>query len=176
MRAPVGPTVQLRVHAHEMLIVTVPYPRGGKQMRDGTAVHTVPLLGVFGNTLRRKVMRKISIVLIGLLAAVMLPSVAHMTSTALGQGIPGLGRLRISIEVTNLDTGMPIKRRDTLTAVTPFQVTVTTNGIDCAGQFVVTALGDPSVGAPPSVLVQFIPFIIGPAVGNNSASGEPLDS
>jgi hypothetical protein len=48
-------------------------------------------------------------------------------------------------------------------------VTVTTNGIDCAGQFVVTALGAP--GAPPSVLVQFIAFIVGPAFGSNDATG-----
>jgi hypothetical protein len=82
--------------------------------------------------------------------------------------------LSISIKVTNLDTGLRIEEWETLTSVTPFQVTVTTNGLDCAGQFVVTALGAP--GAPPAVLVQAVPFIIGPAVGSNSVSGEPLDS
>jgi hypothetical protein len=45
---------------------------------------------------------------------------------------------------------------------------------NCAGQFVVTALGAP--GAPPSVLVQFQAFIIGPAVGTNSVAGGVLTS
>jgi hypothetical protein len=39
---------------------------------------------------------------------------------------------------------------------------------------VVTALG--ASGAPPSVLVQSVPFIIGPAVGSNEATGAVLQA
>jgi len=66
--------------------------------------------------------------------------------------------LKISITVTNLATGQPLASRETVAAGTPFQVTVSANGIDCVGQFVVSALGAP--GSLPSVLVQFVPFII----------------
>ena len=38
----------------------------------------------------------------------------------------------------------------------------------------VTALGIPTV--PPWVLVQFVPFIVGPFVGNNAVTGAALDS
>jgi|GEM_PF-6342036 len=57
---------------------------------------------------------------------------------------------------------------------TSFQVEVINYGADCAGQFVVTALGDPNLGAPPSALVQFVSYIIGPSVDSNSATGVPL--
>ena len=82
--------------------------------------------------------------------------------------------LKIDIVVMNLATGEPIHRGETLTSVTPFQITVTTNDVDCAGQFVVTALGAP--GAPPSVLVEIRSFIIGPDRGTNTFSGQVLDS
>jgi hypothetical protein len=81
-------------------------------------------------------------------------------------------RLRLRVTVRNADTGEPIGWHTPLG--TPFQVTVFTNALDCAGQFVVTALG--ASGAPPSVLVQVVPFIIGPAVGSNEASGAILEA
>jgi hypothetical protein len=79
---------------------------------------------------------------------------------------------QITIAVTNLDTQRSIRRYETVPAVTPFQVSVSGNGVDCAGQFVVTALG--ASGAPPSVLVQFWPFIVGPAVGTDLSSSPAL--
>jgi hypothetical protein len=81
---------------------------------------------------------------------------------------------KITIDVRDFNTGEPIRRGETLTEITDFQVTITTAGVDCAGQFVVTALGAP--GVPPSVVVQAVAFVIGPAVGSNSLSGSPLDS
>jgi len=81
--------------------------------------------------------------------------------------------LEIKISVNNLDTGEPIRQRQTdVVENSEFQVTVRTNGIDCAGQIVVTALGAPTF--PPSVLVQSFDFIIGPFGGSNSALFEPL--
>ena len=81
---------------------------------------------------------------------------------------------KIGIKVVNLDTGMPIKQYDTLNLLTPYQVTVINRGADCAGQYVVTALGDSSVAAPPSVIVQFEQFIIGPSVASKSFTGDSL--
>jgi hypothetical protein len=81
-------------------------------------------------------------------------------------------RLSISATVQDLTTGKPIKRGQTVAAGDQFQVTLTTNDVDCAGQFVVTALGGSQ--APPSVLVQVVPFIVGPASGGNSATGGTL--
>jgi hypothetical protein len=83
-------------------------------------------------------------------------------------------RPRVRVTVTDLATGEPIKDGDTLTSQTTYEVTVTTTGGDCAGQLAVTALG--AAPAPPSVLVQVAPFIIGPAVGGNSVTGFPLVS
>jgi hypothetical protein len=80
--------------------------------------------------------------------------------------------LLISLQVTDLTTGKAIKPGQTVTAGDQFQVTVTTDGVNCAGQFVVTATGAP--GAPPAALVQVVPYIIGPFGGNNSASGGVL--
>jgi hypothetical protein len=80
--------------------------------------------------------------------------------------------LRLRVTVRNADTGEQIGWRTPLG--TPFQVTVSTNDVDCAGQFVVTALG--SSGAPPSVLVQAVPFIIGPGVGSNAVTGAILQA
>jgi len=79
---------------------------------------------------------------------------------------------RLSISVSDLTTGQPIAREQTVTAGDAFQVTVSTSGIDCAGQFVVTALG--ASGAPSSALVQFLPYIVGPSVGGNSVTGGAL--
>jgi len=80
--------------------------------------------------------------------------------------------LLISLQVMDLTTGKLINQGQTVTAGDMFQVTVSTNNVNCAGQFVVTALGAPA--APPSVLVQIVPYIIGPYGSSNSASGEPL--
>ncbi len=79
----------------------------------------------------------------------------------------------LSVTVVDLTTGKPISSGETVANDDKFQVTVTsTNGVNCAGQWVVSALGAP--GAPPAVLVQSVPFIIGPASGGNSATGSPL--
>jgi hypothetical protein len=77
----------------------------------------------------------------------------------------------VTITVNDLTTGQPISQGQTVSAGDQFQVAITSNA-DCAGQFVVTALGD--LNSPPSALVQFAPFIIGPAVGNNSIVGGVL--
>jgi hypothetical protein len=81
----------------------------------------------------------------------------------------------IVVTVEDITTGLPISSGETITAGDQFQVTVNvTNNVDCAGQFVVTALGAP--GAPPEVLVQNVIYIIGPASGGNSATGGVLTS
>lgn len=77
--------------------------------------------------------------------------------------------LEVAISVKDVTTGKRIRSGQTLTSSDNFQVTVSTNNVDCAGQFVVTALGAP--GAPPSVLVQIVPYIIGPNSGGNTVSG-----
>jgi hypothetical protein len=82
--------------------------------------------------------------------------------------------LVLEAEVIDLGTRQPITSGETISADTPFQVQVTTNGIDCAGQFVVTALGQQD--GPTAVLVQDVPFVIGPAADAKSASGEPLSA
>lgn len=43
---------------------------------------------------------------------------------------------------------------------------------DCSGQFVVTAVGAPA--NPPSVSEQLVGFVIGPAVGTNTVSGQDI--
>lgn len=80
----------------------------------------------------------------------------------------------IRISVANLDSGESIRDHSTVMAGTDFQVTVATNEVDCAGQFVVTARGAP--GAPPSMLVQFAPFIVGPSSSANAVTTAPLDA
>lgn len=80
----------------------------------------------------------------------------------------------IRIAIANLDAGGLVRNDETIPAGTDVQITVTTNGVDCAGHLVVTALGAP--GAPPATLVQTVPFILGPAVGNNAVTGSPLDA
>jgi hypothetical protein len=86
----------------------------------------------------------------------------------------GSPRPRLAVEVVNLSTGLPLRHGESLPPLTQFQVRVRTlNSVDCAGQFVVTAVG--ATPAPPSVLVQAVPFIVGPAVGSNVATGFALD-
>jgi len=92
-----------------------------------------------------------------------------------GSTIIAATRSKIAISVMDLTAGRPLKDRETITPGVDgdrFQVTVNGNGGDCAGQYVVSALGAP--GGLPSVLVQFVPFIIGPGVGNNSVTGPEL--
>jgi len=86
----------------------------------------------------------------------------------LTSGFTPTGPLKIKLSVENLTTAQPIRRGQTVDKDDLFQVTVTTNGVDCAGQWVVTR---PDPVAPPIIIVQVIPFIIGPTVGNNSATG-----
>ena len=87
----------------------------------------------------------------------------------------GPGAASISIAVQDTTTGKNIVSGSTITAGDTFQVTVTSAPtFNCAGQFVVTALG--AAGAPPSVLVQDQLFIIGPASGANSVTGGVLTS
>ncbi len=64
----------------------------------------------------------------------------------------GSTSLHVAITVKDLTTDSTIKSGHTILSGHKFAVTVTTNGIDCAGQYEVTALG--SSGAPPEVLVQ----------------------
>lgn len=78
----------------------------------------------------------------------------------------------LHVTVTDVTSGQRVRSGRTFDAPFDFQVTVATDGIDCAGQFVVTALGAP--GAPPSVLVQSKTFILGPAVGADTVTGETL--
>jgi len=74
----------------------------------------------------------------------------------------------IAISVQDLTTGQPINYGETLHAVDTVQVTVTTNGVNCAGAVAVTAVG--VTGAPPEVGVVSRPFYIG------AASTEPGES
>lgn len=73
--------------------------------------------------------------------------------------------LRTTITVQDLTTGKPISNRETINAVDTVQITVTTNGVNCAGQVATTALG--ITGAPPEVGVVSAPFTIGPATSNS---------
>jgi hypothetical protein len=79
-----------------------------------------------------------------------------------------------TITVQDVTTGLPISNGQTLASSDKFQVTVTTNDVNCAGQYTVTALGAP--GVPPSVLVQVVPYIIGPASRHNSVTGGILSA
>ena len=108
-----------------------------------------------------------AIMFIGLLVSLITTSVVLSPSRALALG-EGDGRHPfIRIMVTNLDTELPIQRNTTLYEVgIPWRVTVTNYGADCAGQFVITAIGAP--GYPPSVSLQALAFTLGPSVGNYS--------
>ena len=81
---------------------------------------------------------------------------------------------KINLRVTRTDTWAAIRQNQIIKEAVTFQVEVVGNGADCAGQIVVTALG--TGGAPPSVLVQLVPFLVGPAVGSDSATAFPLAS
>jgi hypothetical protein len=87
---------------------------------------------------------------------------ALAVTTVLAQENP---LLRTTITVQDLTTGQLIKRGETINAVDTVQITVTTNGVNCAGQVAVTALG--ITGAPPEVGVVSAPFTIGPATSNS---------
>ena len=76
--------------------------------------------------------------------------------------------LKIAISVQDLTTNQPISYGETIHAVDTIKVTVTTNGVNCAGAVAVTALG--ITGAPPEVGVVSSPFYIG------SAPTEPGES
>ena len=104
--------------------------------------------------------------LVGLTSLLVALQPAGRTAQASDEGF------RLTITVRNPDTGERIRNEARVPAGTRFQVSVTTNGVDCAGQFVVSALGAP--GNPPSVLVQFVQFIVGPATGGNTVTGAPL--
>jgi hypothetical protein len=71
----------------------------------------------------------------------------------------------ITISVADVTTGQSIADGDTILARDTIQVTVTTNGVDCAGQVAITALG--TTGAPPEVGVVSAPFTIGPATSES---------
>jgi hypothetical protein len=72
-----------------------------------------------------------------------------------------------TITVQDLTTGQPITNGETISALDNYTVTVTTNGINCAGQLTVTALGAP--GFPPEVGVLSTPFFIGPYKGGSDS-------
>jgi hypothetical protein len=89
-------------------------------------------------------------------------------SGARGQASP-----KLALTVEDLTTGQPISSGEIVANMDKFDVTVTTtNGIDCAGQWIVTALGAP--GFPPSVPVQVHAFVIGPGTHTPSVTGAPL--
>jgi hypothetical protein len=99
---------------------------------------------------------------------------ASFTESQTAWGGPAAASLAISVK--DLTTGKQIVSGGTITAGDNFQVTVTGSPeFNCAGQFVVTALGGTGV-VPPSVIVQLQSFIIGPAVETNSVSGGVLTS
>jgi len=106
------------------------------------------------------------VAVLGLAGVAALLVLAATTAFASDEG------LRVTISVRNPITGERIRGEASVPAGTTFQVSVTTNGVDCAGHFVVSALGAP--GNPPSVLVASVPFVIGPAVGSNTATGTTL--
>ena len=78
----------------------------------------------------------------------------------------------LAITVMDLTAGQTVKPNHGIAAGHQFQVTVTGNGVNCAGQYVVSALGTSS--PPPPVLVQVVPFVVGPAGAGNSVTGEVL--
>lgn len=127
-------------------------------------------MGLFYTLWKHVSIKQFTIIIVMLISISLVIGATMIPTVLAGEG----QHPRINIKVTNLDTGMPIKKKDTLFAVTPFQVTVINYEADCAGQFIVTALGDTNIGAPPSVIVQAQTFIIGPSVDSNSASGAPL--
>jgi hypothetical protein len=79
----------------------------------------------------------------------------------------------ITISVEDITTGESVANGTTIPVGDTFQVTVTgAPEYDCSGQFVVTAVGAPA--NPPSVSEQLVGFVIGPAVGTNTVSGQDI--
>jgi len=107
---------------------------------------------------RTSYLRHVLVLTTSIAAGAVLLVMAVSTQTA-----SATDKLKIEIQVTNLATGQPISSGDRLTGVFPFQVSVRSDRVPCAGQWAVSALGAP--GAPPAVLVQVVPFIIDPTVG-----------
>ena len=81
-------------------------------------------------------------------------------------------KIQLTVTVVDQTAGEPLKQGETVPPGHMFNVTVTTNDIDCAGQLAVTALG--AAGAPPEVGVQTFGYVIGPNSGGNSANGATL--
>ena len=81
----------------------------------------------------------------------------------------------LQISVFNVTTGQDVPSGAVITQGDVFHVTVTLMpGVNCAGQYVVTAIG--VAPAPPSAMVQSMAFILGPAVGSSSVTGGDLDA
>jgi hypothetical protein len=82
----------------------------------------------------------------------------------------------IGITVEDVTTGLPISPGGSITGPDQFQVTVTGGPeLDCAGQFVVTAVGSGGT-VPPALVVQAMTFVFQPAVAPPSVTGAPLPS
>jgi hypothetical protein len=107
--------------------------------------------------------------------AIVVYNTEDTSQTGLQTAWGGPAAASITISVKDLTTDKRITPGGTITAGDEFQVTVTSGPtFNCAGQFVVTALG--AAGAAPSVLVQSLTFVIGPASGGNTATGGTLTS
>jgi hypothetical protein len=78
----------------------------------------------------------------------------------------------LAISVMDLTTGQLVLQGRPIPSGHQVQVTVAASGGDCAGQYVVSALGAP--GNPPAVLVQFAPFIMQPAGGTTAITGDVM--
>ena len=87
------------------------------------------------------------------------------------QDRPENAPLKVTVTVQDVTTGQPISNGEVLHATDNFQVTVTTNGINCIGNFLVTA--ENTTGEIGS---QEVFYIIGPASGSDSASGSILNA
>lgn len=82
--------------------------------------------------------------------------------------VKSLPSLRLGITVQNLDLDQRIWPGETLSMGTNFQATIEGSGVDCVGDWLISAVGDSNVGAPPSVPVARGPMQLGPAAGTNS--------
>jgi hypothetical protein len=101
-----------------------------------------------------------------------IPVAVSVFALLIGKSLIAADGLTIHVTTKDLTTGKTIKANQTIAQGHTIQVSVTTNSVDCAGQFAVSALGAP--GNPPAVLVQVVPYIIGPFVGSNIATGVPI--
>jgi hypothetical protein len=100
---------------------------------------------------------------------------ADMDDTGPQTAWGGPAAASIAISVQDLTTGKPIKNGSTITAGDQFQVTVTSAPeYNCAGQFVVTALGAP--GRRQRYLFRPCHLLSAPPRGGNSATGGVLSS